>query len=129
MQSAQEPLLHSSFFFHGVATEMTSAQRRARTTGSAKWEPDQFFESWESKKQLPEDHDLRTSIISAFNLSDRDNYVYHAIASVTLSEVQEAISNGSENGLHAWYLDGEGKAVGYLRDLWYQMALTNRTLS
>ena len=62
---------------------------------------------------MPKDDDLRASITSAFNLSNRDSYVYHAIASVTLSEVQEAIENGNENGLHAWYLDAEGKAVQF----------------
>ncbi|CAF9933663.1 MAG: hypothetical protein HETSPECPRED_008733 [Heterodermia speciosa] len=90
---------------------MPSVQRKARTTGSANWAPDVFFETWESSKSLPKDDDLRTSITSAFNLSNRDSYVYHAIASVTLSEVQEAIENGNENGLHAWYLDAEGKAI------------------
>ena len=92
---------------------MPSVERKARTTGSAKWEPDVFFNTWEVSKLLPEDDDLRTSIISAFNLSNRDSYVYHAIASVTLSEVQEAIKNGNENGLHAWYPDAEGNAVQY----------------
>ena len=92
---------------------MPSVQRKARTTGSAKWEPDVFFESWASSNSSPQDDDLRTSIISAFNLSNRDSYVYHAIASVTLSEVQEAIKNGNGNGLHAWYLDAEGKAVQF----------------
>lgn len=93
---------------------MSSAQRRARTTGSAKWEPDNFFEAWGTFKPLPKNDDLRASIISAFNLSNQDSYVYHAIASVTLSEVQQAISTGSENGLHAWYLDNEGKVVRHI---------------
>ena len=108
---------------------MPSVQRKARTTGSAKWEPDVFFETWESSKTLPKDDDLRTSIISAFNLSNRDSYVYHAIASVSLAEVQEAIKNGNENGLHAWYLDTEGKAVHYfLQDSWVYITAANRML-
>lgn len=90
---------------------MSPVQRAARTIGAANWDPDTFFKAWEESKPLPKDGDLRTSIISAFNLSTRDKYVYHAVASVTLSQVQEAIENGGANGLHAWYLDDEGKPV------------------
>ena len=90
---------------------MSPVQRTARTIGAANWDPDAFFEAWEKLKPLPKDGDLRTSIISAFDLSTRDSYVYHAVASVKLSQVQEAINNGDANGLHAWYLDDEGKPV------------------
>ena len=90
---------------------MSSVQRTARTIGAADWNPDAFFEAWEKLKPFPKDGDLQTSITTAFNLSTRDRYVYHAVASVTLSQVQEAINNGGANGLHAWYLDNEGKPV------------------
>ncbi|KAL8956956.1 MAG: hypothetical protein Q9193_005651 [Seirophora villosa] len=86
---------------------------RAQTTGSAQFEPDAFFERWakDSSALLPrEDNDLRSSIIAAFNLPESDNYVYNAIASVTLKQVQEAIEHGGRNGLHAWYVyDGSGE--------------------
>ncbi|KAL8638562.1 MAG: hypothetical protein Q9228_004290, partial [Teloschistes exilis] len=78
---------------------------RAQTTGSSDFDPDAFFEKWAKNGNalLPQNNDLRSSIISAFNLAQSDNYVYHAIASVTLAQVQEAIDHGAENGMHAWY--------------------------
>lgn len=92
---------------------MPSGQRQARTTGSAGFDPDTFFEKWASSDLLPKGNDLRTSIVAAFNLSPNDSYVYHAIASVTLSQVQEAIIIGGEHGLHAWYLNDNGEPVEY----------------
>ena len=96
---------------------MPGAQRKARTTGSAQWNPDKFFDEWDKIKQLPKHDDLRTSIIKAFNLSERDSYVYHAIASVTLAQVQEGINSGSAHGLHAWYLDNDNNPVEYCQRL------------
>ncbi|KAL8772823.1 MAG: hypothetical protein Q9209_002168 [Squamulea sp. 1 TL-2023] len=84
---------------------------RAQTIGSAYFAPDVFLESWTKEKKglLPYEDDLRSSIISAFNLARSDDYVYHAIASVTLAQVQEAVHHVDEHGLHAWYPDGPGK--------------------
>lgn len=83
----------------------------AQTTGSARFQPDAFIESWANDRGslLPQSNGLRSSIIAAFHLAQTDNYVYHAIASVTLAQVQEAIEHGGENGLHAWYPDKSGK--------------------
>lgn len=93
---------------------MTLQQGRARTKGSSNFESDALFEAWsKDERNLPENDDLKSSIISTFNLPHNDSYVYHATASVTLSQVQEAINHGSKDGLHAWYLDDEGKAVRY----------------
>ncbi|KAL8970527.1 MAG: hypothetical protein Q9197_003769 [Variospora fuerteventurae] len=84
---------------------------RAQTIGSAQFEPDTFFDTWakDPGSLLPLDNDLRSSISTAFNLPESDNYVYHAVASVTLKQVQEAIEHGGQNGLHAWYTEGSGK--------------------
>ncbi|KAL8754826.1 MAG: hypothetical protein Q9199_004069 [Rusavskia elegans] len=84
---------------------------QAQTTGSAHFDPDAFLASWakDSKTLLPQGNDLRSSIIAAFNLAQSDSYVYHAIASVTLAQVQESIRHGGEHGLHAWYPDEAGK--------------------
>ena len=90
---------------------MSSTQYRARTTGSVGFEPDSFLEKWTASKPLPEQDNLRASITKAFDLPSNDHYVYHAVASVTLSQVQEAIRVGSEHGLHAWYLDDNGESV------------------
>ncbi|KAI1401492.1 hypothetical protein F4819DRAFT_326682 [Hypoxylon fuscum] len=48
---------------------------------------------------------LQSAIAVSFSLPPprRDPYVYHAIVSVTLPEVQHVISLGGQNGLHAWY--------------------------
>ena len=91
---------------------MTNQQGRARTKGASHFEPDALFETWsKDRKGMPENDDLRSSIISLFNLPHNDSYVYHAIASVTLSQVQEAVNYGGKVGLHTWYLDDEGKPV------------------
>lgn len=86
-------------------------QRQARTIGSVGFIPDNFFQTWTSSKTITSGLDLRSSIIDAFNLSNNDHYVYHAIASVTLSQVQEAIDHGAKHGLHAWYIGDDGEPV------------------
>ena len=83
-----------------------------RTTGAADFHPDILLLKWsQSQKTLPLDKDFRNSIIKTFSLPQSDTYVYHAIASVTLSQVQEAIDHGGEAGLHAWYRDESGNTV------------------
>ncbi|KAL8711479.1 MAG: hypothetical protein Q9220_004137 [cf. Caloplaca sp. 1 TL-2023] len=81
----------------------------AQTTGSTHFSPEAFFDAW-TASLLPQNHDLRSSIITAFDLAKSDNYVYHAIASVTLAQVQEAVEHGGEHGLHAWYPEESGEA-------------------
>ena len=89
-----------------------SLQCKARTKGSSHFEPDVLFEAWAPpQKALPEDNDFKSSIISTFNLPQNDSYVYHATASVTLSQVQGAVDHGGKSGLHAWYLNEEGVPV------------------
>ncbi|KAL9104571.1 MAG: hypothetical protein Q9163_000493 [Psora crenata] len=79
-------------------------------TGSSTFNPDTVFRQWSIKpRPLPQNNDLRTSIIQTFSLPQNDQYTYHAIASVTLSQVQEAIDHGRQGGLHAWYRDEEGR--------------------
>ena len=82
------------------------------TTGSVSFDPDVLFQNWvNGQKTLPEQNDLRSSIIATFNLPTNDQFVYHAIASVNLDQVQEAINHGGEVGLHAWYFNEEGNTV------------------
>ena len=91
---------------------MASKSMPAHTEGSSQFDPGDFFNAWENgQKTLPEDNGLRTSILSTFHLAPSDDYVYHATASVTLAQVQMAINHGGESGLHAWYIDDEGKQV------------------
>ncbi|KAK7917148.1 hypothetical protein PG985_010756 [Apiospora marii] len=49
--------------------------------------------------------DFASAVAVSFNLPPRDAYVYHAIVSVTLAQVQHAIGMGGANGLHTWYRD------------------------
>jgi hypothetical protein len=88
----------------------------AYTEGSGEFDPAAFFKSWK-ESSTPQNNDLRTAINKAFNLRPEDDYVYHANASVTLTQVQVAIDHGDVNGLHAWYKDQEGQQVQLSRSL------------
>lgn len=46
-----------------------------------------------------------------FNLPERDKYVYHAVVSVSLSQVQGVVGLGGVNNLHKWYLDAPNTEV------------------
>ncbi|EPS42967.1 hypothetical protein H072_3081 [Dactylellina haptotyla CBS 200.50] len=86
---------------------------KAVTTGSAAFTPDSFFSAWtdERQKDPVPNNDLRSAIIRAFELKPDDAYVYHAIASVTLQQVQTAVAQGGDRGLHAWYRDEKGEIL------------------
>ena len=56
-------------------------------------------------------NDFQNAIITAFHLSKNDGYVYHATASVSLSQAQRAINAGTSNGLCDWYLSPDGISV------------------
>ncbi|KAK4178873.1 hypothetical protein QBC36DRAFT_323708 [Triangularia setosa] len=64
-------------------------------------------------KLLNEKNDFEGAIRLWFGLPEagKDDYVYHAVASVTLPQVQRAVAMGRENGLHGWY-DGQNKTEG-----------------
>ncbi|KAK3939450.1 hypothetical protein QBC46DRAFT_149618 [Diplogelasinospora grovesii] len=53
-------------------------------------------------------NDLEKAIKAWFNVPDRDDYVYHAMVSVQLAQVQRVVSVGGANGLHAWYRGEQG---------------------
>lgn len=111
----QHDLLSAHNQYRHYLTSMVLPRPQARTIKSAAFDPAQFLDTWpeRSSELLPQNADLRTSIIKAFGLKDSDDYVYHAIASVTLAQVQHAVSRGAgENGmLHGWYRDSKGKQV------------------
>ena len=95
------------------------AVSRARTTDSKSFDPERFLEDWfqidRAKTSLVDSDDpdgFRKCIIAAFGLPENDEFVYHATASVTLSDVQKALNAGSTNGLHTWYKDEKGEPVG-----------------
>lgn len=89
---------------------MPSARSRPHTVGASSFDPDTFFEQWD-ESIAPVDNHLQACIQRAFKLKPNDDYVYHAIASVTLEQVQVAINHGNANGMHAWYRDGKGEQV------------------
>jgi hypothetical protein len=99
------------------------------TVGTPSFDPDKFFEAWDSAKSIPVDNDVRGAIIRAFKLNDNDDYVYHAIASVTLSQVQNALNAGRKGRLCAWYRDEQGEEVYFcptLSALSIEFCLTRR---
>jgi hypothetical protein len=74
--------------------------------GSPSWRPDEFVEDEERQKEAEErlgQNDLLRAVAVAFRIPERDAYVYHAMTSVTLAEVQRVVGLGGVNGLHAWY--------------------------
>ncbi|KAF2101170.1 hypothetical protein NA57DRAFT_35882 [Rhizodiscina lignyota] len=87
---------------------MPPKRTKPHTVGSASFDPDKFFDEWTSER-APQGNNLQTAVIDAFNLKSTDDYVYHAIASVTLPQVQSAINHGASNGMHAWYLYDDAK--------------------
>jgi hypothetical protein len=89
---------------------MPPQRKKPHTTGSVAFDTDTFFEQWTSER-VPQDNNLQAAIIRNFNLKSTDDYVYHAIASVTLPQVQNAINHGASNGMHAWYLFDDAKQV------------------
>ncbi|KAL1870021.1 hypothetical protein VTK73DRAFT_2830 [Phialemonium thermophilum] len=56
-------------------------------------------------------NDFRQAITTWFKLPLSDNYVYHAITSTQLAQVQEVIDHGRANGLHDWYRDEDNKPL------------------
>ena len=76
--------------------------------------PRNYFSLDEQRRQSLESlmcGDLRSAMMKGFGLAANDSYVYHAIASVTLAQVQDAIEAGRANGLCDWYQDADGHQV------------------
>ena len=93
---------------------MSFSQSNSLTNSSGEEAQNKFSndeEDVQKAKAYLEKDDFRKAIVTAFNLNENDGYVYRAIASVTLEQVQLAIDAGGANGLHRWYVDTEGKSV------------------
>lgn len=54
---------------------------------------------------------LGDAITSWFKLPRADVYPYHAMTTVRLPQVQQAVNARSANGLHDWYRDEDDKPV------------------
>ncbi|KAI1343425.1 hypothetical protein F5Y15DRAFT_370023 [Xylariaceae sp. FL0016] len=76
--------------------------------GASSWTPDAYMSDTtlqqRAESSLTKD-DLASAIATSFNVRKTDGYVYHAMVSVTLPQVQHVISLGDANGLHGWYRD------------------------
>ncbi|KAI0019707.1 hypothetical protein F4780DRAFT_792992 [Xylariomycetidae sp. FL0641] len=84
--------------------------------GSPTWTPDSYLADTalhaRAEAALAERDDLQGAITESFALPRRrggDPYVYHAMVSVTLPQVQHVVGLGRANGLHDWYRDLEAK--------------------
>jgi len=89
---------------------------RAATDGSKTFNPCRLFDDADLLGRVHSclnHNDFRSAIITAFELPSGDNFIYHAIASVNLYQVQAAINAGNANGLHDWYLDDDGNPAGH----------------
>jgi hypothetical protein len=84
------------------------------TIASKTFDPQTLFQD-EAKLKAANDHlqknDLRSAVTALFALAGNDSYVYHAVASVSLAQVQQAVLQGDHHGLHDWYKDEDGKPV------------------
>ncbi|KAK4453404.1 hypothetical protein QBC34DRAFT_395530 [Podospora aff. communis PSN243] len=60
-------------------------------------------ETLEKAMHALEDNDIDTAIRTYFHIPKADSYVYHAIASITLAQVQAMVRLGDKNDLHNWY--------------------------
>ena len=87
------------------------------TDGSPSFDPDKSLDAKDSdgcfQKAWPllDQNYFRQAVITAFNLPQDDDYTYHAIASVTLGQVQSAVNAGAANGLHNWYFAATGTVL------------------
>jgi hypothetical protein len=94
-----------------------SSRRITHCVGSPGFQPQQLVEDpgrqSEAQQYLAKD-DLLSASRVLFSLPDPDEYVYHAMTSVKLAEVQRVISLGGVNGLHAWYRAEDGSPVRHI---------------
>lgn len=95
-----------------VLTSMPRIPDKAQTDGSSTFDPDKFFEAW-GKDELtaPYDNDIRKFIIRSFGLQLSDDYIYTAVAEVSLLQAQTYVEFGGQGRLHEWYKDDEGVQV------------------
>jgi hypothetical protein len=106
-------------------TQTATNAKIVHCVGAADFTPGEYFDDTETQKQVDsylERNDFLHAITIAFKLPERDTYVYHAIASVRLAEVQHIISLGAVNGLHGWYRAPDGSIVSQslsvVADVW-----------
>ncbi|KAB5560043.1 hypothetical protein GE09DRAFT_1115430 [Coniochaeta sp. 2T2.1] len=93
---------------------MASKGAKKGCVGSPAFDPDERVHDaaarGEALAHLEKD-EFRDAISSWFKLPKADRYVYHAITSVLLSQVQDVVNRGRANGLHDWYRNETGEPL------------------
>ncbi|KAF6825318.1 hypothetical protein CPLU01_10362 [Colletotrichum plurivorum] len=89
--------------------------RFVHCVGAPEFDPESYFNDaprQEKAKELLAQNNLFGAINVSFGIDpQKDTYVYHAMTSVRLGQVQGIVNMGGENELHAWYRDDEGKPI------------------
>lgn len=83
-----------------------TASRHPSCVGSSSFDPSALVRDASILSRtlaLLDQDDFAGAIREYFGIPATDAYVYHAITSVTLPQVQHVVSLGAANGLHAWY--------------------------
>lgn len=85
------------------------------TTHSTSFTPETFLEHWAAHPALthPPSISFRGAVNKAFDLEENDGYIYHAILSVTLAQVQHTIDRVDADStlLFPWYRKEDGQDV------------------
>ena len=82
--------------------------------GSPSFDPDERVKDKAAQESALQDlgkDAFKDAITSWFKLPATDKYVYHAMTSVQLAEVQDVVQKGRANGLHDWYRNEDKKPV------------------
>lgn len=93
---------------------MPPVSQKTFCVGSAGFDPSAIVADRALSDQI-EEHLNKDDLVGAsralFKLPEKDDYVYHATASVSLAEVQHIVQLGGVNGLHSWYKTSDGTPV------------------
>lgn len=93
---------------------MAALDNRNFCIGSQQFDPLQCVKDKTKQRQIVQllfQNDLFGAICLLFDLDKSDTYVYHAVASVQLHQVQRIVNMGGLNGLHDWYFKSSGEPV------------------
>jgi hypothetical protein len=93
---------------------MSRAGRFVHCVDSPKFKPNDLVEEPErlaKANELLQKNDLYNASRVIFDLPEVDRYVYHAMVSVKLAQVQHIVELGDDEGLHDWYHNDDGTSV------------------
>lgn len=106
-------ILYCSYFLQPQQMATKGGSKKG-CLGSPAFDPDERVHDAAAREEAL-DHlrkdGFRDAITSWFKLPTGDKYVYHAITSVLLAQVQDFVDKGRANGLHDWYRNEAGEVV------------------